>query len=164
MRASTAATRTTTPAIAMRCQSIRVYSLGIERLPAGEALIDAVPVGDLVLTEAPAQERLGAGDLRRKVDEAGVRVLHDPAELVDRVGTAGDTGMLTGDLLVEGVPAAHVAPIACDLERELPPLGLGRCEGRPVLDELFRQRPHLREQRVRLLAGEVSRRHVRMIE
>jgi membrane protease YdiL (CAAX protease family) len=121
-------------------------------------------VGDLVLTEAPAQERLGAGDLRRKVDEAGVRVLHDPAELVDRVGTAGDTGMLTGDLLVEGVPAAHVAPVACDLERELPPLGLGRCEGRPVLDELFRQGPHLREQRVRLLAGEVSRRHVRMIE
>src|SRR5688572_30880799 len=47
--AATAATSTAAPAIAMRSQSIRVYSLGIERLPAGEALVDAVPKDDLVL-------------------------------------------------------------------------------------------------------------------
>ena len=123
-----------------------------------------MPVGDLVLSEAPAEEGLRPGDPRGEVNEAAVRVLHDPAELVNPVGATGDTGVLAGDLLVEGGRAADVASIPRDLERELPPLGLCRRERRPMLDELLRQRSHLREQHVRLLGGEVSRRHPRMIE
>lgn len=123
-----------------------------------------MPVGDLVLSEAPAEKGFRPRDPRGEVDEAGVRVLHDPAELVDRVHATGDSGVLAGDLLVEGARAADVAPVPRDLERELPPVGLGRHEGRAMLDELFRQRSHLREQLVRLLTREVSRRHPRMIE
>ena len=64
---------------------------------------------------------------------------------MDRVDAAGDSGVLLGDLLVEGGRAADVATVPGDLERELPPLGLCRRQGRPMLDELFRQRAHLHE-------------------
>jgi uncharacterized protein len=125
-----------------------------------------VPVGDLVLAEAPAEKGLGAGDLRGEVDQPRVRVLHDPAELVNRVDATGDAGMLAGNLLVEGGRAGGVdrAAVPRDLQCQLLPLELRRRKRRTVLDELLGQRSHLREHRVRLFAGEVSRRHARIIE
>ncbi len=73
--------------------------------------------------------------------------------------------MLAGDLLVEDGCAGHVDPAAVprDLQRQPLAVGLGRRERRAMLDELLGQRSDLREQRVRLLAGEVPRRHPRII-
>ena len=118
-----------------------------------------------MLTEAPAEECLDALDPSGEVHEAGVRVLHHPAELVDPVDTARHAGVLERDLLVERCGAAHVgtATVSGDLQRELLALRLRGRERRAVLDELLGQRTHLREQRVRLREGEVPGRHLRII-
>lgn len=123
-------------------------------------------MGDLVLAETPAEEDLAAVELRGEVDEARVEVLHDAAELVDRVHAARDTGVIEGDLLVEARRGGHVdaAAVPRDLERDLVPLGLRGHERRTVFDEPLGQGTHLVEERVRLVTSEVLRRHPRIIE
>lgn len=125
-----------------------------------------MPVVDLVLAEAPAEEGLAALDLRREVDQAGVGVLHDAPELVDRVDAACQARMLESDLLVERCGGGDIdaAAVPRDLERGPMLLGLSGHERRAVRDKPLGQRPHLVEQRVRLLASEVPRRHPRIIE
>ena len=125
-----------------------------------------MPVRDLVLAETPAEEGFAALDLGGEVDEARVEVLHDAPELVDRVGAARDARVVECDLLVEGRRGRHVdtAAVPGDLERDLGPRRLRGHERRAVLDEPFGQRPHLVEQRVRLVTREVPRGHPRIIE
>jgi putative hydrolase of the HAD superfamily len=125
-----------------------------------------VPVVDLLLSELPTEKRLDALDPRREVDEAGVRILHDRTEAVDRVHAAGDTGVLGVDELVEPgeLPRVDAAAVACDLQCKLGALRLRVDERRAMRDELLGQRPDLDEERVRLLPREVPRRHARIIE
>src|SRR5512133_1036922 len=88
MRARTSVTSRTQPNTSQRCQSsIRKPLAEIERFPAREALLEAVPVGDRVLADLPAQQHLLAVPQRGEVDEATVEVLHqhaEPLQLVDR--------------------------------------------------------------------------------
>ena len=122
-------------------------------------------MGDLVLTEAPAEECLDTVDLRGEIDEPRVRVLHHPTQLVDPVDAARNPSVLEGDLLVERGGPAHVdaTAVSGDLQCEPLPLQLRRRQRSAVLDELLGQRTDLREERVRLLAGEVPGRHLRII-
>ena len=125
-----------------------------------------MPEVDLLLSQLPAEKRLDALDPRRKVDEAGVRVLDDGAEAVDRVHAASDTGELGLDELVESgeLPRVDAAAVACDLRRELRALRLCVDEGSAMRDQLLGQRTDPDEERVRLLPREVPRRHPRIIE
>src|SRR5262245_51197065 len=54
-------------------------SESVERLTAGVASFDVVPVRDLLLAELPAQEDLAAVDQRREVDQPAVHVTDDDA-------------------------------------------------------------------------------------
>jgi hypothetical protein len=73
----------------------------LQRLPAGEALVDPVPVLDRVLAELPAEVGLASLDPGREVDQPFVRILDDRAQRVDRVHAAGDTRQRFTDSLVE---------------------------------------------------------------
>jgi FMN phosphatase YigB (HAD superfamily) len=125
-----------------------------------------VPVVDLLLSELPTEKRLDALDPRREVDEAGVRILHDRAESVDRVHAARDARVLGVDELVEPgeLPRVDTAAVACDLQCELGALRLRVDKRGAMRDQLLGERPDLDEERVRLLPREVVRRHARIIE
>jgi FMN phosphatase YigB (HAD superfamily) len=125
-----------------------------------------VPVVDLLLAELPAEERLDAFDPRREVNEAGVRVLDDRAEAVDRVHAARDAGELGVEQRVEPrkLPRVDAAAVPCDLKAELRALRLRLDERSAMGNELLGERTNLDEQRVRLLPREVLRRHARIIE
>src|SRR5436309_10624293 len=80
-RATTVVASTTTPTMTSRCQSgMRLYSTGeppsfaaptftTEAAPAGEALVEPVPVADLVLTELPAEQHVLLTALRREIEQ-----------------------------------------------------------------------------------------------
>src|SRR5205085_8465344 len=59
-----------------------------QRLPPGEALVGAVPEGDLLLAELPAKQDLPAVVDGGEVDEATLGVLDERAERVDLVDGA----------------------------------------------------------------------------
>src|SRR5438105_2017276 len=71
---------------------LRGAPLKRQLLSPGEALVDAVPVADLVLAELPAEEDLLAVAQCREVDEPTVDVLHYRAELLDAVDRTCDRG------------------------------------------------------------------------
>jgi HAD superfamily hydrolase (TIGR01509 family) len=119
-----------------------------------------VPVADLVLAEAPAEEDRLAVAERGKVDQALVEVLHLGtafADLVDeqfepagnRVHVGGRGGELGG---------RDAAAVALDLALQL----LLACECRDVLppppNEPLDERPNLGENGIRLLGREVAHR------
>src|SRR5262245_57892374 len=127
-----------------------------KRLAAREALLQAVPVPDLVLAEAPAEEHLLALAPRREVDEP---------RLVDTRHAAGDARHLLVQPLLHVLQLLRldVAPVARDplVQRRLQLLQLE--ERTAVLDQLLGQRPHLPQRLVRLFSREVARRHTNMI-
>lgn len=125
-----------------------------------------MPVGDLVLSELPAEKRVLVADPRREVDEPGVRVLHERAERVDAVDATGDTRELGRSSSFEvGEPLrVDAAAVAGDAQRQLAALGLSGREIATVDDEPLGQRPHLRERGVRLGEGEGCGLHARIIE
>src|SRR5437588_9943420 len=94
---ATAALATITAATtSRRCQNgIAAYStrgppvlLQRQRAAAGEAVLLAVPVADLVLADVPAEENDLVAPPGREVDEALVEVLHLRADLVDSLDAA----------------------------------------------------------------------------
>src|SRR5207248_4776704 len=55
----------------------------LERLPAAEPVLDVVPVANLLLADAPAEQHLLAVAQPRKVEQPRVDVLHLCAERMD---------------------------------------------------------------------------------
>ena len=100
----------------------------LERLPAGEAGLDAVPVRDRRLVEQPAQVDLAAVDHGGEVDEAALEVADDDVQALEllqpegdlergagalgpRPGAAGGLGE-QGELVVEPAVRQHAAGVA----------------------------------------------------
>src|SRR4249919_106421 len=164
-------TSSTTAAMTMRCQKgiaagfaagaafPQSFSRSVERqrAAAGEAVVLAVPPGDLVLAELPAEKHRPALVQRREVDQPTVDVLHLGAVLRDLVDDARkllrDAVDLRGRLSELG--RRDPAAVAADLALEL----LLALECRHVLEpgrhELLHQGPHLLELGVRLVRREV---------
>ena len=107
----------------------------------------------------------GTVPARGEVDEPLIEVLHERADLVDLRHAPRDTRhRLVQPLLnLLQLPRLEVASVARDPGRQRSLLGLELDERAAVLDELFGHRTHPVECLVRLLGGEVAKRHVRMI-
>src|ERR687892_1141506 len=122
----------------------------VERLAATVARVELVPVVDLVLAELPAEVDLLARDHRREVEQAAVDVAEDDPRLLHHLEQAPH--LEEGDAHLTAFLAAAVA--AGGLRERL----VGLLVGELVLGvaELAQQRLQLREERVRLLAGEVA--------
>src|SRR6188768_809723 len=165
-RARISVTSRTQPNTSQRCQSsIRKPLAGVERFPAREAFLEAVPVGDLALADLPAEQHLLAVAQGREVDEPAVEVLDQDAERLQLLDRTRDRLGLPLELLVELARLLRVEVAAVSRD----PLGEPRApgsrdrEGAPVGDERLGDRPHLLEQRVRLLRSEVPLRHPSII-
>src|SRR5437868_46915 len=180
-RARTDTATKTTAAITARCQNGMAGSFdtrprlpqprpGTGRLferqgaPAGEAVLESVPVPDLVLAEVPAEEHLLAAAKRREVDQPGVEILHLRTELLDAVDALGDPVGRGAYLLLDRRELRRLDPAAVAADARGDPLLplLRRNELAPPLDHLLDERPDLRERGVRLLRCEV-RRHKRTL-
>src|SRR5262245_14561154 len=137
----------------------------LERLPAREAFVEAVPEPDLLLAEAPAEQNLLVGAARGKVDEPGVQILDKRPNLLDPGDAPRDPRDLLVQLLLDLLQLVRldVAAVPRDPrgERRLSLLQLD--ERPPVADQFLGERPHFPERLVRLLDREVPRLHARMI-
>src|SRR5205823_13773832 len=61
-----------------------------QRFPAGETLVDAVPVGDFVLADLPTEEHLLVAAKGWEVDEATVEVLDEDAQALELLDAPRD--------------------------------------------------------------------------
>jgi HAD superfamily hydrolase (TIGR01509 family) len=124
-----------------------------------------VPVLDLLLAQAPAEEHVLFRSARGEVDQTGVGVLDDGTELVDAVHATRDATELFGRALVERgyAPWVDAAAVAGDRGRDLCALRPGVPQRLPVCDETFDERADRRQEGVGLLDRESGGRHRAMI-
>jgi FMN phosphatase YigB (HAD superfamily) len=124
-----------------------------------------VPVGDLRLAQLPAEQHVFVTAPGRKVDEAGVEVLHHGTEPLDSANAAGHRrGLLLDGLRELGkVTRRHPATVSGNRRQRLGAPGVSGRERAAVLDHLLHERPHLGERPIRLLGCEEARRHPGMI-
>src|SRR3954447_3250086 len=162
-RAMTTVRRKTAPRTISRCHQGIVNPVLVERqgFPAGEALLEAVPEGDLVLAEVPAEQHLLVAAKSRKVDQAAIEVLYEHAEPLEALHAFGDRLALTLELLLERprLLRVEVAAVAGDPLDELRAPRRGRGHRVTVGDESLRDRAHLFEMGVGLVGSEVARAH-----
>src|SRR5207237_1021096 len=131
-------------------------TLPVDRLPAGEAVVEAVPPLDGVLPGAPAKEDVLALAQRREVDETDVDVLHLDAELgqpLDAVLQLGGGGC---ELLASRLADAVAAAVPRDELHELALLAFELAQSRAHGDHPLDERPHLGEGAVSLGRSEHS--------
>jgi hypothetical protein len=127
--------------------------------------VNAVPVADVVLTDVPAEEDVLGTPPRRKVEQAAVEVLDERAGVLDPLDTTRERGRRLLELLVRigEVGRREVAAVRGGPARQVRTRGLCLDEPAPVPDHLLRDRPQFHQGFVRLLRGEVARRHGRII-
>jgi HAD superfamily hydrolase (TIGR01509 family) len=125
-----------------------------------------MPVRDLVLAELPTEIDVLGSAAGGKVDDAFVRILHDRAELVNRVRAPRDALEFRRNPLVELDELSRIDPaaVARNLRRDASSHRPCACERAAVLDERFDERADLAEQRIRLVGREDAFRHTVMIE
>src|SRR6185437_9926994 len=153
----------TIAALTMRCQKALMGALfvPVDRLPAGDAVLGAVPPGDLVFADVPAEEHDLALPLGDEVEQPDVRVLEDHPELVEAIGTRRrhlrERLQLGAGL---GKVAARVAAaVAGDRGVQLRLLVIEVAHPRPDLDEPLGGRPHRLERAVSLGGSERASGH-----
>src|SRR6266508_2146084 len=132
-----------------------------QRLAPRESLLEAVPVGDLVLAELPAQQDFLVPAKRREVQEPLLERLDLRPHCVDAFGALRDGSGLTLDrrCSLAQIARLHVAPVPRDADDELGLFSLGGGEVAPVLDHLLHDRPQLHERSVRLFDRKEPRHH-----
>src|SRR4051812_13553621 len=133
------------PAITNLSQSMGEVLFGIEPLASCEPFFQPVPVCNLVLADAPAEQDLHALTHRREVEESLVDVLDDRAAPVDRIDAPRDLDPLALFRLLEVRQRLRIdsASVACDLRRQLHAFGLQALLLGAMRDERLRERADL---------------------
>src|SRR6185312_6803855 len=153
----------TIAAMTMRCQKalMGLLFVPVDRFPAGEAVLGAVPPGDLVLADVPAEQHDLALALGDEVEQSHVRVLEDHPELVETIGTRRRhlrERLQLGARLGE-VAARVAAAVAGDGGEQLGLRVIELAHPRPHLDEALGGGPHRLERAVSLGGSERASGH-----
>ena len=136
-----------------------------KRLATGETLLGSVPVGDLVLADAPAEEHLLVTPHRREIEQPAIEVLDQHAVRLNFLDEPCDLGRLALERLVhvDELLGLEATSVSCDLPGQLGARFRRDRQGLPARDQLLGHRPKLLEQLVRLGWSEDPRSHAAII-
>lgn len=131
--------------------------LGAQGLPAGEALVEAVPVRDPFLAQLPTEENFFSVPEGGEVDEASIQVLDQAAEGLDLLDPFTQLPCYRFQFFLQlgQGPALCGGAIATDMSPELFHLVLLWAHLVAHGDELFENRPQAGEESVGFIEGEV---------